>query len=245
LKGRYFWNKRAHSDLNTAISYFNQAIAKDPGYALAYLGLADAYAVLPSHGGTPSEDFPKSNAAARKALELDATLAHPHAILGANEMDYEWDFAGGEAEFKKALELDPNDATAHQWYATHIGCRGGREQKALAEANRAHELDPLSPMIGVAVGQVYGAARRNDEAIATCKKVASENPTFLPAHDCLAGAYSRKRMYAQSIEETKVVAQISGDRNDSEYASAMEQGFRSAGWRGGRNKSHRDYAIAT
>src|SRR5215469_989190 len=76
LKGRYFWNKRTHSDLDTAISYFNQAIAKDPGYALAYLGLADAYAVLPGHGGTPSEDFPKSNAAARKALELDATLAH-------------------------------------------------------------------------------------------------------------------------------------------------------------------------
>ena len=73
------------------------------------------------YGGTPSEDYPKSNAAARKALELDATLAHPHAVLGSNEMDYDWDFAGGEAEFKKAFELDPNDATAHQWYAADIG----------------------------------------------------------------------------------------------------------------------------
>jgi len=237
LKGRYFWNKRTHSDLDTAISYFNQAIAKDPGYALAYLGLADAYAVLPNHGGTPSEDFPKSNAAARKALELDATLAHPHAILGSNEMDYEWDFAGGEAEFKKAFELDPNDATAHQWYAGHIGCLGGREQEALAEVNRAHQLDPLSPMIGVAVGQVYGEAGRHDEAIATCKKVASENPTFAPAHDCLAVGYWQKRMYAQSIEETKVAAQLSGDPNESKYASAMEQGFRSAGWRGAETKA--------
>ena len=121
LKGRYYWNKRTASDINTAISYFNQAIAKDPGYALAYSGLADAYSVLPSYGGTPSESYPKSNAAARKALELDATLAHPHAVLGSNEMEYDWDFAGGEAEFKKAFELDPNDATAHQWYAQDIG----------------------------------------------------------------------------------------------------------------------------
>src|SRR6202171_12094 len=137
LKGRYSWNKRTRSDTATAISYFNQAIAKDPGYALAYSGLADAYLVLTNtgSGGTPGEGFPKSNAAARKALELDATLAHPHAVLGSNEMDYDWDFAGGEAEFKKALELDPNDATAHQWYALNMGKIGGREQEALAEAS--------------------------------------------------------------------------------------------------------------
>jgi hypothetical protein len=96
---------------------------------LAYSGLADAYGILPSYGGTPSEDYPKSNAAARKALELDATLAHPHAVLGSNEMEYDWDFAGGEAEFKKAFELDPNDATAHEWYAIDIGMIGGRERK--------------------------------------------------------------------------------------------------------------------
>src|ERR1700680_2507554 len=100
MKGRYFWNKRTSSDNATAISYFNRAIAKDPSYALAYSGLADAYAILPSYGGTPSEAYPKSNAAARKALELDSTLAHPHAVQGANEMEYDWDFAGGEAEFK-------------------------------------------------------------------------------------------------------------------------------------------------
>jgi len=164
-------------------------------------------------------------------------LARPHAVLGHNEAWGEWDFAGGEAEFKKALELDPNDATAHQWYAEYIGCLGGREQEALAEANRAHQLDPLSPIIGVAVGNVHGEARRHDEAIAACKKVASENPTFAKAHDCLASAYWQKRMYAQSIEETKIAAQLSGDRNDSEFASAMEQGFRSAGWRGAETKA--------
>ena len=167
----------------TAISYFNQAIAKDPGYALAYSGLADAYNVLPYFGGNPSENYPKSNAAARKALELDSTLAHPHAVLGNNEMLYDWDFAGGEAEFKKAFELDPNDATAHQLYADDIGRIGGREQEALAEVNRAHQLDPLSPIISVVVGFVHIWARQYDEAIAVCKKMASENPTF--AHGAL------------------------------------------------------------
>jgi len=112
LKGRYYWNKRTASDINTAISYLNQAIARDPGYALAFSGLADAYGVLPTYGGDPSETNPKSNAAARRALELDPLLAHPHAVLGSNEMEYDWDFAGGEAEYRKAFELDPNDATA-------------------------------------------------------------------------------------------------------------------------------------
>src|ERR1700688_4869511 len=116
LKGRYYWNKQTLSDITTAISYFNQAISKDPGYALEYSGLADAYTDLPGVGGTPSENYPKSNAAARKALELDATLAHPHAVLGSNQMEYDWDFSGGEAEYKKSFELDPNDASARQWY---------------------------------------------------------------------------------------------------------------------------------
>ena len=236
LKGRYYWNKRTAADLETAISYFNQAIAKDPGYALAYSGLADAYSTLTAYGGSPSENYPKSNAAARKALELDATLAHPHAVLGSNEMEYDWDFAGGEAEYKKAFELDPNDATAHQWYALDIGLIGGREQEALAEINRAHQLDPLSTIISATVGEVHIKARQYDEAIAVCKKVANENPTFAVAHSCLAQAYWGKRMYPQVIEEWKVFGQLSGDRNESDFASALEQGFRSAGWKGALTK---------
>ena len=206
LKGRYYWNKRTPSDLDTAISYFNQAIAKDPGYALAYSGLADAYSVLPNYGGTPSEDYPKSNAAARKALELDATLAHPHAVLGSNEMEYDWDFAGGEAEFKKAFELDPNDATAHQWYAEDIGMIGGREQEALAEVNRAHQLDPLSPIISTEVGVVHILARQYDEAIAVCKKVANENPTFALAHYCLAERIGENACTRRSLKNGRPMA---------------------------------------
>ena len=231
LKGRYSWNRRTPSDIASAISYFNQAIAKDPGYALAYSGLADAYNTLPSYGGTPSEGYPKSNAAARKALELDPTLAHPHAVLGANEMEYEWNFAGGDADFKKALELDPDDATAHQWYSLDIGSIGGREQEALAEANRAHQLDPLSPTVSMEVGRVLVFARQYDEAIAMLQKLENENPTFARAHDFSAQAYWGKRMYPQVIEEWKTFGKLSGDRNESEFAAALEQGFRSAGWK--------------
>ncbi len=236
LKGRFAWNKRTTADLAAAISYFNQAIAKDPGYALAYLGLADAYTVLPSYGGSPSEDFPKSNAAARKALELDATLARPHAVLGSNEIEYDWDFAGGEAEYKKALELDPNDATLHEWYASDIGIIGGREQEALAEVNRAHRLDPLSPVFSTYVGIDNVFALQYDEAITVCKKVTEQDPTFALSHYCLAQAYWGKRMYPQVVEEWKAYGKLADDRNESEFASALEQGFRSAGWKGALTK---------
>jgi eukaryotic-like serine/threonine-protein kinase len=231
LKGNYALNKRTSSDIATAIAYFNQALAKDPSYALAYSGLADAYLVLSSNGGHPSETLPKASAAARKALQLDPTLAHPHAVLGSTEWE-EWDFAGGEAEYKKAFELDPNDATAHQWYAADIGNFDTRLQEALAEANRAHELDPLSPIISFRIGVLHIWAREYNEGIAVCQKLANESPTFSPAHLCLSYGYWGKRKYPQVIDEWKAIGQLSGDRNDSEFASATEQGFRSAGWKG-------------
>jgi len=194
-------------------------------------GLADAYSILPIYGASPSENYPKSNAAARKALELDATLACSHAVLGSNEMEFEWDFAGGEAEYKKAFELDPNDATAPHWYANDIGRIGGREQEALTEAELAHQLDPLSPITSMVVGGIHIWARGYDQAIVTCKRLANENPTFAPAHLCLATAYWGKRMYLQVIEEFRTYDQLSGDRNESEFSSALEKGFHSGGGR--------------
>jgi serine/threonine protein kinase len=236
LKARYYLSKETLPDITTALSYFNQAIEKDPGYALAYSGLADAYGLLPFSGGTPSEVYPKSNAAARKALELDSTLARPHADLGAIEMEYNWNFAAGEAEYKKALELDPNDATAHEWYAYDLGKIGGREREASIEINRAHQLDPLAPVISSDAGFIHIYARRYDEAVGVCKKLASENATFAGAHSCLAAAYWGKRMYPQAVQEQKSYGQLSGDRSESDFASALEQGFRSAGWKGAVTK---------
>jgi serine/threonine protein kinase len=231
LKGRYYWNKQNLTDITTAISYFDQALLKDPGYALAFSALGDAFGDLASRGGTPTETYPRSNAAYRKALELDATMAHPHAGLGINEMEYDWDFAGGEKECKKAFALDPNDASAHQWYANDIGLIGGREQEAIAEANRAHQLDPLSPVVSNYVGYVHLYARQYEEAIAACDRLASENPTFAEAHRCSALGYWAKEMYPQVIKEWKTFGQLSGDRRELEFGSALEQGFRPAGWK--------------
>jgi serine/threonine protein kinase/tetratricopeptide (TPR) repeat protein len=236
LKGRYYWNKQTPSDITTAISYFNQAIAKDPGYALAYAGLADAYDSLANIGGSSSENFPKANAAARKALELDATLSRPHAVLGNSEMLYDWDFAGGEAEYKKAFELDPNEATAHWRYASTIALIGGREQEVLTEIGRANELDPLAPIVKTMAGYVHVYARQYDEAITACKKVTNEYPTFALTHACLRDAYWGKQMYPQVIEEAKLFGQLAGDPNQSGFAAALEQGFRSAGWKGALRK---------
>ena len=132
---------------------------------------------------------------------------------------------GARLNIKKAFELDPNDATAHHWYANDIGRIGGREQEALTEAKLAHQLDPLSPITSMVVGGIHTWAGRYDEAIVACKKLANENPTFAPAHDCLASAYWGKRMYLQVIEEFRAYDQLSDDRNESEFSSALEKGI--------------------
>jgi tetratricopeptide (TPR) repeat protein len=118
LKGRACLEKRTLSDLKTAVSYFDQAIARDPGYALAYVGLAHVYAVLPDYGDNAAEDHPKAMSAARKALELDPDLSEPHAVLGGQMMAQDWNFSGGIAELKKAVELDPNNAELRRFTRT-------------------------------------------------------------------------------------------------------------------------------
>ncbi len=230
VKGRYYWNKRTGTDIKTSISYFNQAIEKDPGYALAYSGLADAYSVLSGYGSDPNDVIPKSNAAAEKALELDPTLARPHADLGINKMQYSWDFSSGEAEFRKAFELDPSDATAHQWFSQSLSDIGGRAQEAIDEANRAYQLDPLSPIIGFAQAVAYADDRQFDKAIEINKKVSADNPTFAAAQSGLAFAYWAEHKYPQAIQEFETAAQFAGDKNYAEFVAALGAGFRSGGW---------------
>jgi serine/threonine protein kinase/Tfp pilus assembly protein PilF len=236
VKGRYYWNKRTNADIKTAISYFNQAIDKDPGYALAYAGLSDAYGVLPAFGGNPNDLYPKSTAAAEKALELDPTLARPYASLAGNKMEYGWDFSGGEAEFRKAFELDPSDASAHQWFAADLAYVGGREQESIDEVTRARQLDPLSPSIGSEQAEVYRCSRQFDKAVEICKKVIADNPTFGFVHRALALANWGKRKYPETIQEFKTAAQLDGDKNTAEFAASMEIGFRAGGWPGALRK---------
>jgi tetratricopeptide (TPR) repeat protein len=157
--------------------------------------------------------------------------------LGNNKDSHDWEFAEGEAEFKKSFELDPSDATAHQWYAQAISGIGGREQEALAEINRAHQLDPLSPIISLNVCGLYIDTRQYDRAIQICKKVADDNPTFAEVHSTLAFAYWGKRMYPEVIEEFKTSAQFSGDKSNLEFASALDRGFRASGWKGAVSKA--------
>jgi tetratricopeptide (TPR) repeat protein len=229
-KGRYAFSKRTADEINAALSYFNQAIAKDPNYAVAYGGLADAYSVAAAYGANPAEVYPKSNAAARKALELDPTLARPHAVLGANMMEYEWDFPGGEAEYKKGFQLDPNDAQAHMWYAEDLVWIG-RQEEAFTEINRAMQLDPQSLIISYDIAEIDLWARKYDDAVATCRKFIKENPTFARPHDTLREAYWLKGMYPEMLSEAKTYGELSGDPLERAVAFAMEEGFRSGGWK--------------
>jgi eukaryotic-like serine/threonine-protein kinase len=230
VKGRRYWNKRSSADIRTAISYFNQALDKDPGYALAYSGLADAYGVLTNYGSDPNDVTPKASAAAEKALELDPTLARPHAILGYNKMLYDWDFSGGEAEFRRAVRLDPSDATPHQWFSETLSYIGGRAQESIDEGNRARQLDPLSPIISFQQAQAYSIDRQFDKAIELYKKLIADNPSFGIAHWGLGRSYWAEHKYPQAIQEFETDAQLEGDKNDAEYAAALDAGFRSGGW---------------
>ena len=230
VKGRYAWNKRTEEGEKAAIAYFNQAIDKDPSYALGYVGVADAYAVIGAYGGDANEFVAKSKAAAERALEIDPTVARAHADLGLIKMQHDWDFAGSEAEFRKAFELDPSDATAHQWFSQSVSYMGGRAQEAIEEGNRARQLDPLSPIIGYAQAEAYTYSRQFDKAIELDKKVLADNPAFGVAHLGAAAAYWGEHKYPQVIQESQIYAQLSGDKSYGEYAAALDSGFRSGGW---------------
>jgi tetratricopeptide (TPR) repeat protein len=214
-----------------SVDFFNQAIAKDPNYALAWLGLGDAWSTSTAYGADENVAYPKSNAAARKALELDPTLAHAHAILGANYFEKEWDFAGGEAEMRKAIELDPNDATAHQWFGEDLAQMGGREEEAIAQADRAHQLDPGSLIITTQTGTVRVWSHKYDEGLDICKKVVLENPGFARGHECMAQAYEGKKMYPEAILEYGKDAELSNIPGWMDTLNITEKGFREGGWK--------------
>ena len=211
LRGRYYWNKRTPEALKKAVEYFQRAVEQDPGYALAYAGVADSYAVMASWNLLPpDEGYPKAKAAARKALEIDDTLAEAHALLAIVAKEYDWNFSGAERGFKKALQLNPGYATAHQWYAEYLAAMG-RHEEAIAEIERAEELDPLSLIINAIAGYVCYFASEYDQAIDHCQKALELDPNFATAHYFIGWVYERKGMYGEAIAELQKARTLSGN----------------------------------
>jgi TolB-like protein/DNA-binding winged helix-turn-helix (wHTH) protein/Flp pilus assembly protein TadD len=210
LKGRYYFNQRTVDALNKSIGYFQQAIDKDPSYALGYCGLADAYAVLGFRGGFTSKDaLARAKAAALKAIELDDTLAEPHASIAFIAETYEWDWATAEREYKRALELNPSDARSHHWYAVYL-MYVGRFDEGIAEANRARDLDPLSlPVNNALAGRLLVAGRVAD-AIKQLQKTLEIDPYFAPAYQTMGWAYLKMGKQREAVQEFQKALQLSG-----------------------------------
>jgi TolB-like protein/DNA-binding winged helix-turn-helix (wHTH) protein/Tfp pilus assembly protein PilF len=196
LKGRYFLNKRTQEGSTKAIDYFNDAIAKDPNYAQAYAGLADAF----NRSGAPKETYPRSKALAEKALELDNSLSEAHTSLAICLNMFDWDWAGAEREFTRAIELNPSYATAHQGYAWMLTAEG-RNREAIDQIRTAETLDPLSISISTDAAEMLIFAHRYDEAIRQGRKTVEMDPNRAQAHRELGHAYAQKRAYAEAISE--------------------------------------------
>ncbi|MGA7273696.1 MAG: tetratricopeptide repeat protein, partial [Candidatus Udaeobacter sp.] len=212
LKGRSLWSKRGGENLRQAIGFYEQAIARDPKYALAYTGLAEAYVLLPAYTATaPQDAYPTAKAAALKALQLDEKLAEAHTALGLFLCIGDLDMAGSISEFQRAIALNPNYATAHHWYGNGPLVALGRFDEAIAEGERAIELDPLSPIINADLGQNLYVARRYDEAIAQLRKTLEIDPTFSYAHYNLGMALQRKGDVPAAIAEYTKAQQLSDD----------------------------------
>jgi TolB-like protein/tetratricopeptide (TPR) repeat protein len=232
LKGRYFWNRRTPDDFRKAISYFQQAIGRDPNYALAYSGLADAYALLHAYGANPaSEMMPQAKAAALKALEIDDNLAEAHASLGQILEYYDWDFQGAQRELKRAIELNPNYATAHQWRGEFLRDLGHQDE-GIAEVRRAVELDPLSLIINRSFGDMFLFARRYDEAIEQYRKTIEIDPNWSSAHLLLAQAYEAKGMYGEAVAEYAKARELGLSGGNKQDAAAALDSYAKGGWKG-------------
>ncbi len=229
LKGRYFWNKRTPDDLNRAVDYFTQAIARDPGYANSYAGLADSYNLLREYSAMPdSEAYPRALAAATKAVELDDSLAEAHTSLAFVTFFWNWDAVGAEREFKRALVLNPNDARAHHWYATFL-LTSRRVPEALAQIETARRLDPSSKSILADKGLMLSAAGQTDDAVTLLKQIQDAEPSFASTHKYLSEIYFNRQDYEDYLSEWEKTALLTHDQQELALVRAAKDGFAKAG----------------
>ena len=211
LRGNYYWAQRTLTSLNKATEYFQRAVDSEPSYALPYVGLANVYNVLSFYGGpSPSDSFPKAEAAARTALALDDRLGEAHAALADTLYSYHWDWAGAEREFQTAIRLEPGYATAHHWYGELLTILG-RQKESIAELERARDLDPLSLSVNQSLGGAYRVARHYDEAALQLKKTIELDPSFAPAHEELGWTYMEKGMPNEAVSEFERAVDLSGN----------------------------------
>lgn len=232
LKGRYQWNKRTSESLKQAVAFFDQAIAKDPNYALAYSGLAESYVLFPNYSVAFALDcMPKAKAAAVKAIELDDSLAETHTALGIYYSEFAWNQPAAEKEFRRAIELNPNYAAAHQQFGIECLIPTGRFDEGITEGKIAAELDPVSPIVAADLGNAMYKARRFDEAIAQLNKASALDGNFSVTNWYLAAAFHAKGQYSDAVVAYRkalavdanpwVKAQLirslvrSGDRNEA------------------------------
>jgi len=232
LKGRYYWNKRTPDDLQKAVDLFTQAIVQDPGYAPAYVGLADCYNLLREFSVMPPEEaYPRARAAAQKAVDLDPNSAEAQNSLAFALFWGSLDIAGAENHFQRALELEPGNTQAHHWYATFLA-ELARFPEALTEIERARELDPSSTPILADKGFILGMAGRTEEAISLLKQIAAAEPAFLSPHQYLAEIYFYRGEYRLYFDEVREAARLRHDAHAETQLMALEKRFATGGPRG-------------
>lgn len=225
LRGRYFLNKRTEDGLSRAVTFFQQAIEKDPVYALAYTGLADSYSLL---GGytlmPPHEAFPKARAAALKALDIDPLLAEAHASLGFVRLRYDWNWAGAEQAFRQALKINPSYAIAHHWYGTLLMTLG-RFDEALAEKSKAQKSDPLSLLYRSGVAGIHYYQRQYEQAVELSRRLLSEAGDYFPAYAPLAVSLIALHRYEEAFPLIEKMRELSGGHTEVQaligYACAV------------------------
>jgi serine/threonine-protein kinase len=215
LRGLFYLNRHTGPDERKAIEQFQAAIKKGPAYAAAYASLADSYrALLFNSNAAPADVLPQSEAAAKRALEIDDQLAEAHASLGSDLGDYDWDWAGGEREFQMALRLNPNTSIVHSEYA-HFLRQEGKPEESIREGRRAVELDPVSLAGNFLLAQSLYEARRYDETVSQLRKTLDLEPRFWPAHLYLGKTLAEQGQFQEAVEELKKA----GDFTAEPYAT--------------------------
>jgi serine/threonine protein kinase/Tfp pilus assembly protein PilF len=230
LKGRYFYSKASEESLSKSVSYYQQAIALDPNYALAYVGLANTYTSLGGVLGfrSPQETYPQSKVFVSKALELDPKLAEAHNALASYDLNYEWNWAEAEKEYRRAIELNPNYAQAHSGYGSYFQVMG-RLDRAMEERMLAEKLDPLSPFAVANAGYPYYYARQYDEAIKHYRKALDLDPNYSWGHLWIGQAYLQKEMYKEAIDEINQAIRFSN--GDTRARATLAHAYAVAGRR--------------